>query len=128
MAEPLRPRLAALVSNWRAREQQYRHLRPGDDATPDTLRSCAIELETELRVSLDAVRGRGAGGVRKRSTMRYITVTTLIDGTKLRINTESLDAWEPGHRGGTVIRWKGGVVEVTEPPEDIDKMIDKPEP
>jgi hypothetical protein len=36
--------LDALVENWRQREQQYRNVRPHDEATADTLRGCAKEL------------------------------------------------------------------------------------
>jgi hypothetical protein len=49
MSDPLRARLAALLDNWSQREQQYRHLRPGDEGPPDTLRSCALELTVTMR-------------------------------------------------------------------------------
>ena len=45
--------LDALVMNWRSREQQYRHLRPHDEATADTLRSCATELVAEVKKHQD---------------------------------------------------------------------------
>ena len=60
--------------------------------------------------------------------MQYITVTTLQDGCKIRLSVEKLEAWEPGYRGGTVIRFAGQSLEVTEPPDIIDKLVDKPEP
>lgn len=40
--------LDALAHNWCDREQQYRHVRPHDEVTADTLRSCAKELAAVL--------------------------------------------------------------------------------
>ena len=48
LIESLRDRLTALIENWRQREQQYRHVRPHDQATAETLRGCAKELELML--------------------------------------------------------------------------------
>ena len=36
--------LAALIENWQQRAEQYRNLRPHDEALADTMRGCASEL------------------------------------------------------------------------------------
>jgi hypothetical protein len=46
--------LDALMANWRQREQQYRNMRPHDEATADTLRGCTKELAAVLATQREA--------------------------------------------------------------------------
>lgn len=54
--------------------------------------------------------------------MQFLIVTAE-DGQKVRVNAALLEAWEPSTRGGSLLRFAGQVLYVTEPPDEIDAQI-----